>query len=341
MSFLRTLLFVLFEVLLAPLQLLGSLVYAFRIRFLNRARGISGTAYEPFMARWALHLVGSRCDEGADRISPHLSALSPFVRVTLMHSIAAAARWSGYRGSFFAYPGPRPSPLMVMVSHRTHFFDRAMAAATRAESPVRQVVVLGAGWDTRSYGVSPEGPDLEQWFALGERSIFEVDEPPTQQHKIEALRGGSVDAEHVVFAPTNFNQHSWLDSLEAHGFDRGRPSFVLWEGVTMYLDDATVDETLGRIAGLPAGTQVAFDFLSRELVLAQKPFRIAGNYARLGLGGFYGESWHFGLSTKQPVEDGVRSFVEERGLKLSGFETFGRETERRPVIGGLVLAEVA
>ncbi len=53
------------EVLLSPLQLIGSLVFAFRVRFVNMPRGISGTAYEPYMARPVLHMIGSRHDEVA------------------------------------------------------------------------------------------------------------------------------------------------------------------------------------------------------------------------------------------------------------------------------------
>ena len=56
----------------------------------------------------------------------------------LMRTMALAARWSGFRGSFFAYPGPRPSTLMTFISHRTHFFDSAIAAAVAADSPIRQ-----------------------------------------------------------------------------------------------------------------------------------------------------------------------------------------------------------
>ena len=141
----KVLLFLLLEIVFAPLQIIGLLVYAYRVRFVNMPRGISGTAYEPYMVRLALHHVTSRNDEAAERIAPHLPALSPFVLRVLMETMALAARWSGFRGSFFAYPGPRPSTLMTFISHRTDFFDNAVAAAAAADSPIRQFVVLGAG----------------------------------------------------------------------------------------------------------------------------------------------------------------------------------------------------
>ena len=94
-----------------------------------------------------------------------------------------------------------------------------------------------------------EGADLRALAVRagdGRLKIFEVDEPPTQEAKVQALRDAGVAYDHVTFAPTDFNQQSWVDSLTDHGFDPTLPTFILWEGVTMYLDDAAVDEDTGR-----------------------------------------------------------------------------------------------
>ena len=339
----RVLLFLLLEIVFAPLQLIGTLVYAYRVRFVNMPRGISGTAYEPYLARLALHQVTSRNDEAAERIAPHLPALSPFVLRVLMETMALAARWSGFRGSFFAYPGPRPSTLMTFINHRTDFFDNAVAAAAAADSPIRQFVVLGAGWDTRSCGPLPGGADLRA--SAGRDSgealrCFEVDVPPTQEAKVEALRAGGVDCGHVIFAPTDFNQQSWLESLTEHGFDPDLPTFILWEGVTMYLDDAAVDKTLSAVAGLAPGSRFAFDFFSRELVFAQKPYAVMGNYMKYALTSFYGEHMHFGISTAAPASERAREFIDARGLQLQSFEALGGEAERGTPLGGLIVAGV-
>ena len=356
----RALLFILLCAVFSPLLLVGSLVFAFRVRFVNMLRGISGTAYEPYMARLALHLIGSRRDDVSERIAPHLPALSPLVMRLLMRPMAAAARWSGFRGSFFAYPGPRPSTLITFISHRTHFFDSAIAAAAAAGSPIRQFVFLGAGWDTRAYGSSSAGagegapadpsalaasggagadpPNLAARASEAGLRIFEVDEPPTQQVKVEALRAAGAERSHATFAPTDFNQQSWLESLVEHGFDPEVPAFILWEGVTMYLDDAAVAKTLAEVAGLAPGSRIAFDFLSRELVLGRKPYALMGTYMRYALKSFYGESMHFGISTAAPARQQVLDFFEGRGLDVENFEPLGREAGRSTPIGGLVVA---
>ena len=339
----KALIFALLCLVFSPLLLVGTLVFAFRVRFVNMPRGISGTAYEPYMARLALHLIGSRRDDVSERIAPHLPALSPLVMRLLMRPMTAAARWSGFRGSFFAWPGPRPSTLITFISHRTHFFDSAIAAAAAADSPIRQFIFLGAGWDTRAYGsssaaASADPPALAARAGEAGLRIFEVDEPPTQQVKVEALRAAGVERSHATFAPTDFNQQSWLDSLKEHGFDPSVPTFILWEGVTMYLDDAAISKTLAEVAGLAPGSRIAFDFLSRELVLGRKPHAVMGTYLRYALKSFYGESMHFGISTAAPARQQVLDFFEGRGLEVENFEPLGKETGRGTPIGGLVVA---
>ena len=340
MAVLRFLLFVLLEIAFAPLQIVGTTIFGARLRFLNRPRGISGTAYEPFMARLSLNDVGTRSDPASAQIAPHLPALSPSVVLLLFRTLALAARWSGFRGSFFAYPGPKPSKMMTFISHRTHFFDEAIAAAVAEDSPIRQLVLLGAGFDTRCYSPLPDGTDLRQVAADRGVCLFEADQPPTQEAKRQALRDGGVDARHVTFAPTDFQQRSWLQSLQENGFDPQLPTFVLWEGVTMYLDDDSVQKTLLEIAAFAPGSSVALDYMSRELVFAEKPFRAFGLYVRYALRGVYGESWNFGISTRRPLEPLVEEFAAAQGLQALRVEALGVGRHSKASMGGLLLAEV-
>ncbi|MXY25508.1 MAG: hypothetical protein F4Y45_13455 [Acidobacteria bacterium] len=96
------LLFILLEVVFAPLQTIGSLIYALRVRFVNMPRGISGTAYEPYMTRLMLHHTGRRSDEAAEKIALHLPALPPLVLRLLMGTLVLAVKWSLAPGSRIA-----------------------------------------------------------------------------------------------------------------------------------------------------------------------------------------------------------------------------------------------
>ena len=186
----------------------------------------------------------------------------------------------------------------------------------------------GAGWDTRPYGPLPEGADVG---GSGVK-IFEVDEPPTQEAKVRALKAAGVEYSHVTLAPTDFNQQTWLESLTEHGFDPDLPTFILWEGVTMYLDDAAVDKTLAEVAGFAPGSRITFDFFSRELVFGRKPYAVIGNYMKYALKSFYGESMHFGISTAAPARQQALDFFEGRGLEVRELRGVRRGVRARDAV---------
>ena len=119
---------------------------------------------------------------------------------------------------------------------------------------VEQVVLLGAGYDSRAYRFAD---------ALSGRPVHEVDLAPLSRRK------ASVVAAHPeLFADTrirrveiDFRSDSLADRLLASGFAVGARTFVVWEGVSMYLDRATVCSTLHTLHELcGAGSTLATDF---------------------------------------------------------------------------------
>jgi O-methyltransferase involved in polyketide biosynthesis len=66
-------------------------------------------------------------------------------------------------------------------------------------------------------------------------------------------------------------------SLESTGEGLSNMRKVVWEAVTMYLDREAVESTLRKIAKTAAGTVVAFDYFSAELIESRSLFmRYAG-----------------------------------------------------------------
>jgi methyltransferase (TIGR00027 family) len=324
MNALRLLMFSLLLITFLPLVLLGTLGFMIRLKIKNR--GISATAYEPLWNRMLFHHAGTRDDAAAVRLAPHLPALSPTVARLLIGTMGLAARLSGYQGSFLSYPGARPSSMALLMVHRTAFFDEALASAVDPTGPhsAQQVVFLGAGWDTRAYGALRGRPVR----------VFEVDTPATQRAKTEALDRAGIDASHVTFVETDFGQISWFDALLGRGFDPDLPTFILWEGVTYYLDEKTVQTTLRTVSGLAVGSRIAFDTFSLEFFSG-----FLGQYMTLMVKGFYGESWQFFLSTAAPARKQASDFIASQGLALAGYEPMGEERGKSVPVGGFILAE--
>ena len=192
------------------------------------------------------------------------------------------------------FPGPRLSAVA-----RTKVLDDAVVAAI--EGGVEQLVVLGAGYDSRAYRLP----------GCGRLAVFEVDHPDTQAVKREVLARtlGGLPA-HVVFVAVDFDHDDLATALDRAGFRAGRPTFVLWEGVASYLTPEAVDATV-RWAHDAAGEpgELAFTYVHRGLIDGTVAFPHAEAWARSVADA--GEPFVFGFD---PAE--LPDYLGERGWTL-------------------------
>jgi methyltransferase (TIGR00027 family) len=120
------------------------------------------------------------------------------------------------------------------------------------KSGVTQLVILGAGLDSRAYR-----NELHQ----GVVRVFEVDHPATQVSKIEKVKKvfGEIPS-YVTYVPVDFIDET-LDKLLIYGFDRSLKTLFIWEGVTLYLNIESVDTTLAWVHENSApGSTIIFDY---------------------------------------------------------------------------------
>ncbi len=136
--------------------------------------------------------------------------------------------------------------------------------------------------------------------------------------------------------PADFLKEDWLEKLVHAGFDPNKPSFFLWEGVTMYLDREAVISTLRKIAGVARGSVVAFDYFHADLIEARSLFM---RYAR-ALTNASGELFRFGIETRKPSSKHVAAFLASWGLLMEEQRNFGQETDRKPAMAGFTTAIV-
>ena len=317
----RALIFGLLVVLALPLLICGFVIYTWRVRRIVIPQNISGTANEPFGGRLAMHVAGTYKDEVAYKIAHHTPVFGGIVRFLFLDTLGFCAKLSGFKGGFFAYPGPRPSTLMTMMSHRTHFFNQSIQdVLSREDNPATQLVVLGAGFDTRCYNL-PEGADIK---------CFEVDMPPTLNAKKRALQLAEVAHDHVTFVETDFNQEIWLEALLDSGFNPNLTTYVLWEGVTMYLVEEAVRDTFNLIASLPTGSVVGADFFSQDLIQGNPPFEKISKAMLRGIKYQYSENLQFGIPTGETLSEGLEEYLGESGLRLKRFEHVGSTEDKKP-----------
>ena len=143
------------------------------------------------------------------------------------------------------------------VNARTHCIDAAVDRAARGGAA--QIVILGAGFDSRAYRLHDAHPGLR---------FFEVDLPAMIEAKKERLASGFVSIpEHVRFVPIDFDTQSLDDVLPAAGYRSSQQTLFIFEGVTMYVGEAATEATLEFVRRHAArGSVIVFDYLLREVV---------------------------------------------------------------------------
>jgi methyltransferase (TIGR00027 family) len=171
----------------------------------------------------------------------------------------------------------------------------AFIDAVIAQRAPRQVVIVGAGLDTRAYRLT----------ALAGVRVFEVDHPDTQAFKRhQAERLGPPRAE-LRYVPLDFRKDALDEALRAHGFDGAEPTLWVWEGVVMYLDDHAVDTTLAAMRRLSApGSTLLVHYHEREPHVFQR-------FVRFAFMAFVGEP-HIGLRTQA----NMHAALERAGFRV-------------------------
>ena len=125
---------------------------------------------------------------------------------------------------------------------RTRVIDDACRQALA--DGVGQVVILGAGLDTRPYRM----PEM-----LGAR-VWELDLPAVQAVKRTALaKVLPMPPAHVSYVPVDLARES-----VTIGGDR---TLVIWEAVSMYLELDAIDRVLAYAGSLPPGSRIVLTYL--------------------------------------------------------------------------------
>jgi len=181
---------------------------------------------------------------------------------------------------------------------RTRFIDELMQRAVR--NGATQLVILGAGFDTRAHRFSELLKDV---------AVFEVDYGTTQEYKrrrVEAALGGAPS--NVVYAPIDFARESLSDVLRRAGFQPGRKTYYICEGVSMYVPEEGVKEMLRAIASASApGSGLMLEYMNRVgiEVMMKYPMGMIKNAID------WGEPFVFGVPDGKDHE-----FFLEAGLNL-------------------------
>lgn len=192
------------------------------------------------------------------------------------------------------FPGTQNS-----IIARVRFFDDCLKISV--DEGIRQVVILGAGYDTRAYRMK----GLEEKV-----KVFEVDLEATQMVKIEKIKE-IFDSlpEHVEYVAVDIGTEKLFNRLQEHGYDPSKKTFFIMEGLIYYLPPKGVDNLLSLIVqNSGQDSRIVFDYFPESLV-DETCEQIVGKRIIQRVKQ-YGEPFKFGIK-----EGMVEKFLLQRGFK--------------------------
>jgi methyltransferase (TIGR00027 family) len=140
-------------------------------------------------------------------------------------------------------------------------YIKSILSAPKPSDPQCNFVVMGAGFDMRSYRLGLPDTVL----------CYEVDFPTTQifkrsiLHQITGLADSSdyvTDAKRLTYIPSDLSIEYLMKNLELNGFNNSLPSVFISEGVFPYLVIDAVLKILSDISNMECPAIIMFDTVS-------------------------------------------------------------------------------
>ena len=138
----------------------------------------------------------------------------------------------------------------------SRFAPSTSTTCSRSKSAphVRQVVILGAGLDTRAVRKPAAGV-----------TYFEIDDAATLSVKQACYQQQGIDV-NVKFIPGNYVTDGLIALLEQNDFDFDLPTYLIWEGNTMYLPLDSDKQILTQLRKHVRRFRLSFDYMAEAVI---------------------------------------------------------------------------
>ncbi|MGI4745098.1 MAG: class I SAM-dependent methyltransferase [Janthinobacterium lividum] len=198
---------------------------------------------------------------------------------------------------------------------RTFHVDACLRQAI--EDGFRQVVLLGAGFDTRAHRLSRPEHDVR---------FFEVDFPGIQFEKKATLEHQpDTGSGNIHYVPSDFDPDNLPNIVDEPGYDLSEPTFFIWEDRFCTLTDEDFDAILEFVShhSVP-DSRIVFDYVPRSMV--------DGSVAYYGGEEFRAFMAQSGRPLSFGIEDrNLRRFLAQRNFELTSLIT-SQDLENRYLI---------
>lgn len=132
---------------------------------------------------------------------------------------------------------------------RSYYIENELLIPWCSAHKKSQIVLLGAGLDTRAYRFSPVQKDSH--------TIFELDLPLIIRYK-EKILDDEEPLCSLVRIPVDLSDPTWTLTLLEHGFSKETPSFWILEGFAYYIDQNSFISLLRNLAEMSTADSQIF-----------------------------------------------------------------------------------
>lgn len=296
MKFLALLVFIIIQIVFIPFAIIGIIIVTFNQLVISKFLGVSCTAISAIGARWIMDAYGMRKDINTRKLFRTLpNGNAPGLWMLLFPSFIR----------YKIYPVPAEEGkenISNLAIARTTHMDNII---NKTKDTAEQFIIMGAGYDTRCYSDQ-----------LNNLKCFELDKANTQKLKMACLKKAGINASSVTFVEVDFTNESWYEKLKASGYDPGKKSIFLMEGVTVYLSEKDVRKVLKEFRENSApGSILILDIASRRLLSLMRGVKSTN------------ELFTFVLDLSSNPENVIRTFIESEQLKLASYHLIGHKTK--------------
>lgn len=288
----------------------------------SKKLGVSSTAVEVINGRWSMDIFGIRKDTASVKLNQQLPNNSIMGMWLFLFPLYLQYKISGKNKFYPSIAKPGEEGIAQIILNRTIYFDNIIE---KEKNNVEQFIVMGAGFDTRCYG------DLTN----SNLKFFELDQAKTQQLKRKYLKKAGIDTSHVNFVEVDFTKEHWYEKLEKAGYDPNKKSIFIWEGVTLYLSEKDVRNTLKEIkTNSASGSILVADFYALQLVKGEM---YPGMKSSIKMLKITDEEFGFGIDFSSDYEASLKTFLESENTKLGEAYFMGYKTKKGTY---MVVAEI-
>lgn len=322
MDFIALLVFIVVQILFIPLAIVGLIVVSYKQMYVSKKLGVSASANEVINGRWTMDVFGLRKDTASVKLNGVLPNSSVLGMWMILFPSYLRYKISGKNKGYPSISKLGEEGVSNIVMNRTIYFDNII---NKSKDKVEQFVIMGAGFDTRCYG------DLKN----SNLKFFELDQAKTQKLKKEYLKKAGIDTSHVNYVEVDFSTEHWYEKLEKAGYDSSKKSIFLWEGVTLYLSEKDVRNTLKEIKEHAApGSIIVADLYAKSFLTGEYA---PGMKTALKAQKITDEEFGFGIDFSSDYENTLKTFLESENTKVGDTYFMGPKTKKGTY---MVVAEI-